>query len=57
MENKHWWEKIPDGGVYEDANSGIYFFKENGKLKTSYEFHIGAGGDPEVFQAWSKSKS
>jgi hypothetical protein len=46
MENKHWWEKIPDGGVYED-----------GKLKTSYEFHIGAGGDPEVFQAWSKSKS
>ena len=57
MEKKHWWEKIPDGGVYEDANSGIFFFKEKGKLKTSYEFHIGAGGDPEVFRAWSIAKS
>ena len=57
MKKKYWWEKIPEGGVYEDANSGIYFFKENGKLKTSFEFHTGAGGDPEVFETWIKSKS
>lgn len=57
MEDKKWWEKIPDGGIYEDAGTGIYFYKEGEKLKTSLEFHLGAGGDPDVFEAWTKTKS
>lgn len=45
------------GNVYKDHETGIYFKTAgNGKLHTSLKIHTDAGGDAELFKAWSDAQ-
>ena len=46
------------GIVIKDSDTGIYFKTTgNGKLQTSLNIHINAGGDPALFKAWSDAQN
>lgn len=46
------------GIVIKDSDTGIYFKTAgNGKLQTSLNIHINAGGDPALFKAWSDAQN
>ena len=49
-------EILTDGRIIKEGFTGVYFLVEGGKLLTSLEIHVSAGGDPEVFRVWEESQ-
>ena len=53
--NKKFKEEV--GNVWKNHETGIYFVTAgNGKHHTSLQIHTDAGGDAELFKAWSDAQ-